>query len=226
VIQDQVNQPKDRNDRRNTVAQTVGSVTRTSPTTTKGSAPINPKKALMKKLPGGFAEGELKSVADKAFATEAIIMVAPAAGLAWITLQLPLAIVGLVFMGISAALDAAEEAINSNVITGTLYKIGSAIVSTINEASKALFDFDFTSLKPSSLFMMVNGLVMLIGWFTILTIGFVFLIMGLSPVFGKGSVAKITALILSLVFYALPIFNLFPWFGLWVLAVWLYPTDD
>jgi hypothetical protein len=212
---------------RSTAAKTAGSVTRSLSATPKiGGTSTNPRRALMKKLPGGMVGGELKTIVDKLFVTEAIVMVAPAAGVVWLTLQLPLAIVSLICLGAASALDAAWQKAHSNFITGTLWDVASWVLSGISALSKELFGVDLSAIMPDRLFIATDGLVMLIGWFTILIIGFVFLIMGISPVFGKGSGAKISALIAALVFYALPILNLFPWFGLWVLAVWLYPTDD
>lgn len=219
--------PPGQNQPNNTVAKAAGKVTRSiSPPTKSRGTSLNPKKAILKKLPGGLGEGQLGAIVDKAFVTDATIMIVPTAGTVWFSLQLPLAIVSLVFMGISSALAAAEETIKGNAITGTLWRIGEAIVSTINDASIALFGFDFNSLSPTTFFILTDGVVMLIGWFTLLIIGFVYLIFGISPILGKGSGAKISALIAALVFYALPVFNLFPWFGLWVIAVWFYPTDE
>jgi hypothetical protein len=218
------NTPQPKEEKGSTAAKAAGTVTHSL--TSKQSVSTNPRKALMKNLPGGFAEGELKTIADKLFVTEATIMVAPAAGTVWFTLQLPLAIVALVMLGIASAFDSFEETIRSNALGNIIWKIGEFIIDTVGAASEALLGFDFTALTPDSFFMLANGLTMLIGWLTLLIIGFVFLFFGISPLFGKGSGAKITALIMSMVFYALPVFNLLPWFGLWVFAVWLYPTEE
>jgi hypothetical protein len=187
---------------------------------------LNPKKALLKKLPGGFAEGELKAVADKAFVTEASWMIVPAAGMVWFTLQLPFALMSLVFLGVASALESVKQAANSNIVTGAVWYIGEKIFNSINAVSEALFGFDFTSLSPDSFFMLTHGLVMLIGWATLFIMGLVYLFMGISPVFGKGSGAKIATLLLACIGYAIPVLNLFPWFGAWALAVWWYPTEE
>jgi hypothetical protein len=198
-------------------------------TTTKvmpGSKSFNPKKALMKKLPGGVGEGTLGTIADKAFATEAVIMVAPAAATVWFAFQLPLALTSLAALGIAAGLDYVKKEFESTTVGSTISWVAGVIYDSFDSVSTALWGFDLNSFSPTTFFILTDGLVMLIGWFTILIIGFVLLFFGLSPVFGKGSGAKISALIAALVFYALPVFNLFPWFALWVLAVWLYPTEE
>lgn len=53
------------------------------------------------------------------------------------------------------------------------------------------------------------------------TIQYIFL--RFRPLFGEGSALKISAFLVAILGYCIPIANIFPWFILWVLAVWRYP---
>lgn len=182
----------------------------------------NPKKVLLESVTGGDTlAGDL---INRALVTRTSLILASAGGFFWSTFQVPLAIVSLSALGLASALEGAKQFFESNTIGSFISWVAGKVFDSFNSVLEAVWGFDLNAFSPMTLFMLTDGVVMLIGWFTLLIIGFVYLIQGVPCVFGeKGSGLKIATLLMAMIGYALPVFNLFPWFGFWVFAVWLYP---
>ena len=183
---------------------------------------LNSKKTLLKDVPGG--EGLAGDLINRALVTETSFILVSSGTFFWITFQLPLAIISLSAFAIATALEEAKQYFESTMLGRAASWVGGAVYDSFNSVLNALWGSDLNTFSPTTLFMLTDGVVMLMGWLTLLIIGFVYLLQGIPCVFGeKGAGIKIAALLLAMIGYALPVLNLFPWFILWVLAVWLYP---
>lgn len=181
---------------------------------------LNPKKALLKKLPGGFAEGELKHLADRAFATEVSISIFSWSTWVWLSLQLPLAIMALVFFGLALGWESTVQ---------SLGYVGSALsylAGLASSAINALSGIDLSQFNPQNFFMITNAATMLIGYCILFAIYLTYSLAGVPCLSGKGTALKQIALIVAGFGYFVPLLNMLPWAFVWVLAVWIYPTGD
>lgn len=192
----------------------------------------SPKKALLKGVPGG--DGLAGDLINRALVTQTSLMITSAAGFFWFSFHLPLALISLVALGTASAVEAAKKFVfkshaeeflfGTNYIERATSWVAGKVYSITNSIVDFFLGFNLDTFSPTTLFMITDAVVMIVGWLTLLIIGFVYLIQGIPCVFGeKGSGLKIAALLMALIGYALPFLNLFPWFIVWVAAVWLYP---
>ncbi len=135
----------------------------------------------------------------------------------WLFVQLPFAVLSIVTLGIVGVMDN----VTANPDGGLL----SWVIDKITAAASALAKFigiDFLEIA-FNLYLLCTLLIFGIGIFSI---GFLFLqykISFLEPLSGKGSGLKHGLLLLTLIGYAVPIANLFPFIFLWMGAIWYYP---
>ena len=175
----------------------------------------NPKKAALSKLPGGAAE-----IANRVIATEVTVGIFSWSIWVWIALQLPLAIMALVFFGLAVGW---ESAIKSLGFVGTAL---SYVAGLATSAIKTLSGLDLSQFNPQNFFMIANTATMFTGYCILLAIGLIYTIAGIPCLSGKGASFKQIALIVACFGYFIPLLNMLPWAFVWVLAVWIYPTGD
>lgn len=146
----------------------------------------------------------------------------------WLSFQLPLAIIAVVFLGAAYIVHDVIPKMIKETTGELLYKGLSFIYNTFSEAATWLLDkifgFDLTAIAdPENYFILANFLVFLIGLSTLIIMAIIYQISLINCVFGKGSALKVSALIFATFAYMVPLLNLLPWFLIWVLVVWRYP---
>jgi hypothetical protein len=141
----------------------------------------------------------------------------------WATIQLPIAIINAVFLGIMMAVDELKAQVTQNKLGEMVWNFGEKVVNPIADAAKFVLNVDIEALDPAIVFFVTNLVVFLCGIATLLILGIIYQLAFVNTLFGKGSHVKVAAFIAALVGYMLPILNIFPWFLFWVLAIWRYP---
>ena len=139
----------------------------------------------------------------------------------WI-LQFQLAVVGIVAFGGAGAIEAIQSnAAGKFVITGVdfVFETFTAAASTILGANVSVGLLD----SIETMVFISLALTWLTGLATLLAMGIQYEMFRMHSLYGEGAALKISAVILALIGYFIPIANLFPWFIFWCLAVWRYP---
>jgi len=139
----------------------------------------------------------------------------------WI-LQFLIASLGIVALGGSGAIDSIQSnAAGKFVISGIdlVFETFTAAASAILGANVSAGLLD--SLE-AMLFLSIT-LTWLIGLTTLLIMGIQYELFRLHSLYGDGAALKVSAVIIALFGYFVPVANLFPWFILWCFAVWRYP---
>ena len=180
----------------------------------------NPKKAVLSKLPGGFKEGELKNIADRAYATEVSLSTLSWGTWVWATLQLPFAILALVFFSLAGAVEYLNDK------AGVVGDVVTTIASWVGGVLTFFLGIDLSLFKPENIFMLTNAITWFIGLATLVAVGLTYALAGIPCLSGKATALKYTTLIMACVAYAIPVLNVLPWAIFWVLVVWLFPTDE
>ena len=192
-------------------------------------APV--KKKAKKKGLAGSAVVTVKNTARRARAVASTITIWSWGMFLWITFQLPLAVISIIFLAINQMIfelyttltvSTAEDGL---LVTAAKY-VGNLIATTLGSIYELLnailiktMGIDLNFLNPAGLFMATHLAVMALGWVTLLTAAVVYSMSGSKPIFGGGGGTKALFFLLAMVAYAIPIMNLFPWFILWTLAV-------
>ena len=114
---------------------------------------LNPKKAVLSKLPSGTGE-----IANRVLATEVSLSIFSWSTWVWIALQLPLAILALVFFGLAVGWESVVKSFGW-VGTGLSYLAGLA-----SSAINALSGIDITVFDPKNFFMIANAATMFTGY--------------------------------------------------------------
>ncbi len=129
----------------------------------------------------------------------------------WISFQIPLAIISMVMFGIGAGLES--------------FWVGRQIQSLASAISEALeiFGIDLSIFSPYGFAFIATLAILAIGMLTILSSLFAYSLAFINGFGGRGSSAKTGALLICILGYGLPLFNFFPWFVLYLAAVWRYP---
>ncbi|MBP9843126.1 MAG: hypothetical protein KBC62_03925 [Candidatus Pacebacteria bacterium] len=146
----------------------------------------------------------------------------------WAAIQLPLAIMSLIFFGATYIVKDVIPAQIKSITGETLYNVGESIASTFTNTAgwllEKIFGFNLIELlKPENYFVLTHMLVFVIGFATLILMGIIYQISLINCVFGKHSALKITTLVFASFAYMVPLLNLIPWFIFWVLVVWRYP---
>lgn len=142
----------------------------------------------------------------------------------WFTFQLPLAIISLIFLGVAGSIPAASEflkvvqiVMNQNAAVWLANKVlGSGVTGYVDPA---LISEQITNGMLWVL-LFATGF---IGLGTLFAMSLMYTFSGAKCLFGEASHLKVSAFIFAVFGSLMPVFNLFPWFILWALAVWRYP---
>lgn len=129
----------------------------------------------------------------------------------YITVQLPLAIMALVFFGIWAGLE-----------TSWIGRRVSEVAGAVNSIT-SIFGADFSALAPQNIFFVLTMILMGLALLGILVTIFSYAIRGQNPLFGSHETRKVGTLLLCFIGYAIPFLNLFPWIGLYIFVMWRSP---
>lgn len=172
---------------------------------TKARSTMDAKKALTKALPGGA----------KILALRASITNFSWASWVWAAAQVPFALFALLAFGFAAGWESLSNG------SGFIGAIIGAVTSALDAVVSLLTGYSFDDL--TSVFIVINSVVWLIGLGTMLGMGFVYMFSGVHCVFGKGAGIKIGCIILALVGYFIPLLNIFPWAIFWAIAVIMNP---
>ena len=162
---------------------------------------VKSKSLITKGLPGGA----------KIAAVRATISNLSWASWVWGAAQVPFALFALMAFAFAAGWE------NISNGSGFIGSIIGAVTSALDTVVSLLTGYSFDDL--TSVFIVINSVVWLIGLGTILGMGLVYMLNGVHCVFGKGASIKIGCLMLALVGYFIPLLNIFPWAIFWAIAV-------
>lgn len=178
---------------------------------------------------GGNSLAKAAFTRGRATAVSSSIM---AGGLfAWSVFQLPLAIFSILLLGVAGAVAEIKSVLMShNPEDGFWVSIGKSTLSIIGDIvsdtaafALDLFGIDINTLSPENIFMLTHVLVFMFGVAMLLIVYSAYTLTLHKPLGGNGSGMKYGALLGCLIGYSIPIINLFPWFIVWVVVVWIYP---
>jgi hypothetical protein len=120
----------------------------------------------------------------------------------WLTLQLPLSVLALIFFGLAGVLDAFLNTWLGWVVGG----LASAVASAL-----AYFGLNLGAFHPSHLWLVLHTAVFGFGLLALMTTWLVLQIKGLEPLSGEWGAAKLGLSLLAVIGYAMPVANLVPW---------------
>jgi hypothetical protein len=170
-----------------------------------------------------------KSAAKKSYAYARVTLVNVSIfswGMTLWLLQVKLALVNIVVIGLASVIDAAYESISGDGIIGAVvdgvYETFDFLWQALNWVLEKAFgisiNFDLESMIFATTF-----LPFFIGMATLLIMGIQYELARMNSLTGEGAHLKMSAFIFALFGYLMPMLNLFPWFIFWALAVWRYP---
>lgn len=168
-------------------------------------SPMAAKKAITKALPGGA----------RILAVRATITNISWASWVWGAAQVPFALFALMAFAFAAGWESLSNG------SGFIGAVIGAVANVLDTVISFLTGYSFDDL--TSVFILINSVVWLIGLGTLIGMGFVYLFSGVHCVFGKGAAIKIGCIILALVGYFIPLLNIFPWAIFWAIAVIMNP---
>lgn len=115
---------------------------------------------------------------------------------AWLSFQVPLALLSIILFGLSAALE-----------QSWLTRQFASLLSVVSLDPKTFFMITHTALWGLSLLGLLATMV-------------TYLLRGQSPLSGNKTTAKVFAVLGCLIGYAIPFLNLFPWIGIYIFVMW------
>lgn len=149
--------------------------------------------------------------------------------------QLPFAIFSVIFMAITMAIyelfQWIEPAEDDGFLTAAL-KWGGRVLKAVGDSLreliisfvKQIFGLDLSLFNPGGFFLLTLMIAMIIGWTTLAIAATVYTVGRIHSLNGdEGGGIKMAFFLLAMIGYSIPVFNLFPWFFLWTLAVMKYP---
>lgn len=139
-------------------------------------------------------------------------------GSLWLSLQLPLAIISLIMLGVMGAVRGVLT--SSGFVGSSLAWLGEKLAAGVKFISG--IDINLAAMADG-LFIIPYVLIIAIGILTILGAYLQYSLSFLRPLSGEKSGLKLGLLLLALIGYSVPLLNLFPWVLLWMAAVWKYP---
>jgi len=132
------------------------------------------------------------------------------------------ALLGIGFLGITLALESFWDEVPpfvSGVLAGFVWLVGEA-ATFIGLDLEAVFG----PVDPRNLFAMTYFITLGFGLLTLLSFYILYKVAGLNPLFGtRGAGGKVGAFFITLLGYAVPFLNLFPFFLVWCFAVARHP---
>jgi len=144
---------------------------------------------------------------------------------------LPLGIIGIITAGMKMAVDSffsknvtASDAGFFTRLADAIINLAAGAVNTVTGALDAittyLFDFNITTLfDPTTYFLITYTLLLFVAMLQLLIIYLVYKLARLEPIGGKGSGLKHSMLLLAIIGYSIPLLNIIPWVGFWLLAI-------
>lgn len=145
-------------------------------------------------------------------------------GQAWFWVQLPFALLSLIFIGIAIGIETAQQQIKQIPVIGSAaYAIFEFFSKSLNALLKTLTPFSLDGLDPMTFALLCHFLAFFVGVATLLTMAIIYQMTFLRGFMGNGSTVKISAFIIAMVFYTFPLLNIFPGALFWALAVMRYP---
>jgi hypothetical protein len=146
-------------------------------------------------------------------------------GYTWFFVQLPLALLSILSLGIVSGIDSILTTDKTSGYTGVLGWIAAKAAAVVGSAVAAIAKFIGVDFGEIAFFIAMSFYVIILalGLITILTVYFQYITSGLKPTTGRGSGLKTGALLLAIIGYSTPLFNLFPFVFLWMAAVWYHP---
>jgi hypothetical protein len=126
----------------------------------------------------------------------------------WLTVQLPLAITMILFIGLEIA---AEGTLVGRIVRG----IASAVSTVVS-----FFGFNLGIFSPLNMSMLFFALLYGLGLLGVMFTMLLYSIRGESPLGGEHSVGKYCALLGCWIGYAVPFLNLFPWVYGYLYVMW------
>lgn len=150
---------------------------------------------------------------------------------AWMMFQLPFAILSIILFGVTGFVESLTISTNAKaddrgLVSSMIEGVGEVLVTVLSFVAEnvlKLVGIDIDILNPSHLFLLSNSIVFFFGLAMLLVIYFIYKIAFLNPLSGKAGGMKMGALLLCLIGYWFPVANLFPWFIVWTVVVWLHP---
>jgi hypothetical protein len=148
----------------------------------------------------------------------------------WMVFQLPFAVLSLVLLGIAGAVETVARSATPNSDDGFFITAGKKVLTVVGDVLSfaiktvsEIIKLDLSVLNPNTFFMITYFILFAYGVFMLLIMYLIYKIALLNPLFGEGGGFKFGMFLLTFIGYALPFFNLFPWFLVWAAAVWKYP---
>lgn len=145
----------------------------------------------------------------------------------WISFQVPLAVINMIFLGLMAVVS---EMLSANpddgMVTSVLKAIFGGVVgglSWIADKINDLTGWDLSVVNPGNFWAVTEMIMFGYMVFVIFLMYIQYKLFFLEPIWGKGGGMKFGALLFMAFGYLVPVFNLFPWFLVWSGAVWLSP---
>jgi hypothetical protein len=161
------------------------------------------------------AELALKAVA-KAKVTAANISIFSWGGVVYV-IQLIVAFISLALLGVAIAVGTITS-------SGGILGVASSVAGAAADAFNWLTGVDLNLQRgANNFFIATHLLVVLIGYASLVGALITYKVAMLRPLFGRATTLKITVFLFSLIFYAMPILNLFPWVLVFAGVVWKYP---
>lgn len=165
----------------------------------------------------------IKMVKGKIKVTRVNIMIISAAASMYTMIQLPAAIIAIVFLGLMFMVESLQNTIKD--YTGTIiYNAISYIASGLSDLIAKIIGFDIiNTINPATFFVLAYLVTILIGIATLIGAVIVYQVSLVNCLGGKQAGKKMTAFVIALSFYMIPILNIFPWGLYWMFVVWKHP---
>ena len=142
----------------------------------------------------------------------------------YVTFQLPFAVISTAGLGITAAIYATISSFLGDGFTAFLVNNIEDAFETFSGAlaiaAKVAFGISF---DPILLFFIPFILIFTLGALQLLLCWFVYSVLGIHSLSGKGSAAKVGLFLLALIGICIPVLNLFPLILFWTGFVWCRP---
>jgi hypothetical protein len=147
----------------------------------------------------------------------------------YFSLQLPLALLHVVFFGLTAiVLNVREATTNADGVAGFMFDIFGFVAGALNTIVEVLTGFDLLGflelVNPTNVYLIITSLLLGYSIILLLTISLIYQFAGIKSLSGKASGAKIMAFIGCLFGYFWPLFSFFPWVLVWMFVVGRNPN--
>jgi hypothetical protein len=164
-----------------------------------------------------------KTVFKKARATQVSVMIICAASSIYVSVQFPAAVIATVFLGASVMVETLRAEIENytgKIILGVL----EFIATGLNDLVAQITGFDLLSLlDPIVFFMLAHLVATFMGIATLIGAALAYQVSLINCLGGKEAGKKISAFVMALALYMIPLVNIFPVGLVWMYIVWKNP---